>query len=166
MRAVPDTEPESRVEPDVEDDEPLRWWVIAAYMLTVVGGFALAVLFTVRWFADCDEGTGTGRTTSYAGDSARGTLCESAHGAAGLLVPGGWILGLALATLALARWGHGVVRTLLLAALLLTPAALPAAAFAGLGLSSKACVGEEREEFRAWVDEGSKGKPPYDCRTY
>jgi hypothetical protein len=163
---VPETEPESGVDLDLEDDEPLRWYVIAAFMLTVVAGFALAIWFTVGWFGDCDEGTGTGRTTSYAGDSARGTLCESAHGAAGLLVPGGWVVGLVLATLALTRWGPGLVRTVVLAVLLLTPAGLPAAAYAGLGLSSKDCTGDKLEDFGAWVDEGSKGTPPYDCRTF
>ena len=118
---------------DDEDDQPLRWYVIAAFMVTVVAGFGLAVLFTATWFTDCHEGTGTGTSTSFAGDSARGTLCESGHGAAGLLVPGGWLVGLALATFALTRWGGGGIKAVLLAALLLTPAALPAAAYAGLG---------------------------------
>ena len=109
--AVPETEPETDAEPrvdvDDEDDEPLRWYVIAAFMVLVVAGFGLAVLFTATWFADCHEGTGTGTSTSFAGDSARATLCESGHGAAGLLIPGGWLVGLALATFALTRWGGG-----------------------------------------------------------
>ena len=117
-----------------EDDQPLRWYVIAAFMVTVVAGFGLAVLLTATWFTDCHEGTGTGTSTSFAGDSTRGTLCESGHGAAGLLVPGGWLVGLALATFALTRWGGGGIKAVLLAVLLLTPAALPAAAYAGLGL--------------------------------
>jgi hypothetical protein len=164
--AVPETEPETRADLDLEDDEPLRWYVIAAYMLMVVAGFALGVLFTATWFTECDEGNSPGRSTSFAGDSARGTLCESAHGAAGLLVPGGWVVGLVLATLALTRWGHGLVRTVLLAVLMLAPAGLPAAAYAGLGLSSKDCAGDKLDDFRAWADEGSKGTPPYDCRTF
>lgn len=164
--AVPETEPETRLDEDVEDDQPLRWYVIAAFMVTVIAGFALGVLLTATWFTDCDEGTGTGTSTSFAGDSARATLCESGHGAAGLLVPGGWLVGLVLATFALTRWGSGVVRTVLLAALLLTPAALPAAAYAGLGLSSKDCTGDKREAYLAWVDDGSKGTPPYDCRKF
>ena len=162
----PETEPETRVDLDDEDDQPLRWYVIAAFMVTVVAGFGLGALLTVSWFTDCHEGAGTGTTTSFAGDSARGTLCESAHGAAGLLVPGGWLVGLALATFALTRWGGGGIRAVLLAVLLLTPAALPAAAYAGLGLSSMDCTGDKREAYRDWVDEGSKGTPPYDCRKF
>jgi hypothetical protein len=49
---------------------------------------------------------------------------------------------------------------------LLTPAALPAAAYAGLGRSGMDCTGDKREAFRAWVDDGSKGAPPYDCRKF
>ena len=67
----PETEPETRVDPEDEDDQPLRWYVIAAYMVTVVAGFGLAVLLTATWFTDCHEGTGTGTSTSFAGDSAR-----------------------------------------------------------------------------------------------
>jgi hypothetical protein len=32
---------------DPEDAEPLRWYVVAAYMTLVIAGFALAVWFTV-----------------------------------------------------------------------------------------------------------------------
>ena len=162
----PETEPETRVDLDDEEDQPLRWYVIAAFMVTVVAGFGLGVVLTVSWFSDCREGTGTGTTTSFAGDSARGTLCESAHGAAGLLVPGGWLVGLALATFALTRWGGGGIKAVLLSVLLLTPAALPVAAYAGLGRSGMDCTGDKREAFREWVDDGSKGTPPYDCRKF
>ncbi len=164
--AVPETRPETRVDLDDEDDRPLRWYVIAAFMVLVVAGFGLGVLFTTTWYADCHEGSGTGTSTSFAGDSARAGLCESGHGAAGLLVPAGWVVGLALATLALNRWGGGLVRAVLLGVLLLTPAALPAAAYAGLGLSSMDCTGDKRDAFRDWVDDGSKGTPPYDCRKF
>ena len=164
--AVPETEPETRPEEDVDDDEPLRWYVIAAFMVLVVAGFALAVLFTATWFRDCDAGTGTGTSTSFAGDSTRAALCESSHGAAGLLIPGGWLIGLALATLALTRWGGSGIKAVLLAALLLTPAALPAAAYAGLGRSGSDCTGEKLETYRTWVDEGAKGQAPYDCRKF
>ena len=164
--AVPETEPETRPDEYDEDDQPLRWYVIAAFMVTVVAGFGLGVLLTISWFSDCHEGTGTGTSTSFAGDSARATLCESGHGAAGLLVPSGWLVGLVLATFALTRWGSGVVKAVLLSALLLTPAALPAAAYAGLGLSSMDCTGDKREAYRTWVDDGSKGTPPYDCRKF
>ena len=170
--AVPETEPET--EPEIEtpadledeDDQPLRWYVIAAFMVMVVAGFGLAVLFTASWFSDCHDGTGTGTTTSYAGDSARATLCESGHGAAGLLVPGGWLVGLGLATFALTRWGAGGIKAVLLAVLLLTPAALPAAAYAGLGTSGMDCTGDKKDAYREWVDGGSKGTPPYDCRKF
>jgi hypothetical protein len=178
--AVPETEPETqpethvapetgaepRVDVDDEDDRPLGWFVIAAFMVTVVAGFGLGVVLTVSWFTDCDEGTGTGTTTSFAGDSARATLCESGHGAAGLLIPVGWLVGLTLATFALTRWGGGGIRAVLLTVLLLTPAALPAAAYAGLGRSDMDCTGDKQEVFRAWVDDGSKGTPPYDCRKF
>ena len=36
---------------DDEEDEPLRWYVMAAYMVAVVAGFALAVWLTVSWFS-------------------------------------------------------------------------------------------------------------------
>jgi hypothetical protein len=155
----------SAAEVEVDDDQPLRWYVVAAYMVLVIGGFALAVWFTAFWFSGCHDGTG--RTTSYAGDSSRGTLCHSAHGAAGLLVPGGWLAGLVLATLALSRWGGGSrLRALLLAVLFVAPAALPAAAYGGLGLSGTDCTGQKLDDFRAWVDDGSKGTAPYDCRKF
>jgi hypothetical protein len=146
------------------DDEPLRWYVVAAFMLAVVGGFALAVWLTAGWFGDCDR---TSREKAHvADDSLRATLCESGHGAAGLLVPGGWVLGLVLATIALLRWGGSRLRALVLAVLLLTPVALPAAAYAGLGRSSTGCTEDKLEKFEAWVDAGSRGAPPYDCRTF
>lgn len=150
----------------VEDDQPLRWYVVAAYMLTVIAGFALAVWFTVAWFSNCEDSGKTGRASSYAGDSMRDTLCHSGHGAAGLLVPGGWVLGLGLATLALLRWGGGRWRALLLSVFLVAPAVLPAAAYAGLGRSGTECTGDRLAAYRAWVDDGGEGAPPYDCRTY
>ncbi len=168
--AVPETDPEiapeTRLEEDIEDDQPLRWYAIAAFMVLVVAGFALAVLLTATWYSDCHEGKGTGTSTSFAGDSTRATLCESGHGAVGLLVPGGWVVGLALATFALTRWGGGGIKAVLLAALLLTPAALPAAAYAGLGRSGIDCTGDKLETYRSWADEGAKGQAPYDCRKY
>ncbi len=155
-------EPETEV--DLEDDEPLRWYVVAAYMVAVVAGFALAVWYTASWFGNCDEGR---RTSPYtAGDSLRGTLCDSGHGIAGLLVPGGWLLGLVLATIALARWGDGRARAALFGVLFLTPVALPPAAYAGLGLSSTDCSDEKMQAYREWVDDGGKGTAPYDCRTF
>jgi hypothetical protein len=155
-------------EDDVErdGDEPLRWYVVAAYMALVIAGFALAVWFTASWYGDCHANSSTGRATTYAGDSTRGALCSSAHGAAGLLVPVGWLVGLGLATLALARWGGSRVRALLLTLLFVTPALLPAAAYGGLGASGKECTGQKLEDYRAWVDDGSKGTAPYDCRTF
>jgi hypothetical protein len=162
-------EPLDDVEPDGDEpdgDEPLRWYVVAAYMALVIVGFALAVWFTVSWYGDCHANSSTGRATTYAGDSARGALCSSAHGVAGLLVPIGWLVGLGLATLALARWGGSRVRALLLALLFVAPALLPTAAYGGLGSSGKECTGQKLEDYRAWVDDGSKGTAPYDCRTF
>jgi hypothetical protein len=161
--AVPEV-PVETPDDEVDDEQPLRWYVIGAYMATVVAGFALAVLLTATWFTRCHDGTG--KSTSFAGDSMRGTLCESGHGAAGLLVPGGWLVGLALATLALARWGGGGLRAVLLVVLLLAPAALPAAAYGVLGRSGVDCTGQTLEDYRSWVDEGSLGSAPHDCRRF
>jgi hypothetical protein len=147
-------------------DEPLRWYVVAAFMVLVIAGFALAVWCTAAWYADCHDNAGTGRGASYAGDSMRGTLCRSGHGVAGALVPAGWLAGLALATLALARWGRGRLRTALLAALFLTPVVLPVVAYGGLGRSGADCTGEKLEAYRAWASDGSKGQAPYDCRRF
>jgi hypothetical protein len=149
---------------DTDYDAPLRWYVIAVFMAAVVAGFALTVWLTAAWFGDCD---GTSREQAHVADaSLRAGLCESGHGVAGLLVPGGWVLGLVLATFALARWGGGRARALVLALLFVTPLALPAAAYAGLGLSGTACTGDKLEAYQAWVDDGSRGEPPYACRTF
>jgi hypothetical protein len=169
--AVPDTEPETDAEPrvdvddeDDEDDEPLRWYVIAAFVAAVVAGFTIAIWCTALWFAHCDDGRHKAPYT--AGDSLRGTLCDSGHGVAGLLVPGGWLIGLVLATVALVRWGGSGLRAVLLGTLFLTPVALPPAVYAGLGLSSTRCSGGEQAAYEDWVDDGSKGTPPYDCRKF
>jgi hypothetical protein len=165
--AEPETDLDLTEGPDVEeDDEPLRWYVVAAYMVLVIAGFALAVWCTVHWYSDCHANSSTGRASTYAGDSARGTLCSSGHQAAGLLMPLGWILGVALATLALARWGGSRLRAVLLSILFLAPVALPAAAYAGLDSSGKDCTGQKLADYRAWVDAGSKGSAPYDCRKF
>jgi hypothetical protein len=165
--ADPETDLDRAQGPDVEeDDEPLRWYVVAAYMLLVIAGFALAVWFTVHWYGDCHANSSTGRASTYAGDSTRGTLCSSGHGAAGLLVPIGWIVGVGLATFALARWGGSRPRAVLLSLLFVAPVAFPAVAYAGLDTSEKDCTGQKLEAYRAWVDAGSKGSAPYDCRTF
>jgi hypothetical protein len=130
----------------------------------VVAGFALGVVCTLGWYNDCDEGRHV--SPFVAGDSMRGSLCGSGHGGAGLLVPGGWVLGLVLATLALARWGRGWRRAMLLGVLLLTPVVLPPAAYAGLSLSSTTCDENKLKAYDAWVEKGSKGTAPYDCRTF
>jgi hypothetical protein len=163
--AVPSSEPENETVTSVEvDDPPLRWYVIAAFMAAVVAGFAIAAWFTAAWFGSCDDGR---HTQPYvARDSLRGTLCDSGHGAAGLLIPGAWLLGVGLATFGLARWGGGRARTLLFAVLFVTPMALPPAAYATLRLSSTTCSDEKMQAYHAWVDDGSKGTPPYDCRTF
>ena len=86
----PETEPEIRVDVDDEDDaddQPLRWYVIAAFMLAVVAGFGLAVLLTGDLVQRLPRGHRHRQSTSFAGDSTRATLCESGHGAAGLLIP-------------------------------------------------------------------------------
>jgi hypothetical protein len=44
--------------------------------------------------------------------------------------------------------------------------ALPPAAYAGLRLSGTTCTGDKLEAYNEWVDDGSKGTAPYDCRTY
>jgi hypothetical protein len=154
------------VDVGIEGDEPLRWYVVAAYVVLVAVGFVITVWLTTTWFSDCSANSNTGRATTYAGDSPRGALCHSAHGAAGLLVPLGWLAGLGLATLALLRWGGGRLKALLLALLFVTPALLPAAAYGGLASSGKDCTGQKLEDYRAWVDAGSKGRAPYDCRTF
>jgi hypothetical protein len=156
----------SRAEAEIDDEEPLRWYVVVAYVVLVSVGFALAVWLTVGWFTSCSDSGKTGTDSSYAGDSMRGTLCSSGHHAFGLLVPAGWVVGLVLATFALLRWGGGRLRAVVLALLFVTPAALPAAAYAGLGRSGTQCTGHELAEYRAWVDAGSKGTAPYDCRTF
>jgi len=149
---------------DVEDDQPLRWYVIAAFMVLVVAGFAVAVVCTAGWYAECDDGRHTSPFT--ADDSLRGTLCDSGHGAAGLVIPGGWLLGLVLATFALVRWGAGGVRAVVLAALFLAPLALPPAAYAALRSSGTTCTGDKLEAYQEWVDAGGKGTAPYECRTF
>jgi hypothetical protein len=162
---MPEDQPEAEPpEDDDDEDLPLRWYVIAAYMVAVAAGFAVAVWYTVSWYSTCDDGRHS--SPFVAGDSVRGTLCNSGHQAAGLLVAGGWLVGLVLATLALARWGGGRVRAVLFAALFLSPVALPPAAYAGLRMSSPTCSGEKLEVYGAWVEAGSKGRPPYDCRTF
>ena len=148
------------------DDEPLRWYVVAAYMALVIAGFALAVWFTVSWYGDCHANGNTGRASTYAGDSPRDAVCHAGHGAAGLLVPAGWLAGLGLATFALVRWGGSRLRALLLALLFVTPAVLPAAAYGSLASSGQDCTGHKLEDYRAWVDAGSKGTAPYDCRKF
>jgi hypothetical protein len=156
----------TETEPELEDDEPLAWYVVTAFMVTVIAGFALMVWFTVQWYGDCHANSSTGRASSYAGASMRGTLCSSAHGGAGLLIPAAWLAGLGLATLALARWGGSRLTALVLAALFLAPVLLPPAAYAALNLSSKDCTGQQLADYRAWVDAGSKGRAPYDCRQF
>jgi hypothetical protein len=158
------TEAETRVEP--EDDEPLAWYVVAAYMVAVIAAFGLAVWLSVHWYGDCHANSSTGRATTYAEDSPRGTLCHAGHGGVGLLVPAGWLVGLGLATLALARWGGTRLRRSLLALLFLAPLVLPVAAYGALDRSSQDCTGHKLAAYRAWVDAGSKGKAPYDCRKF
>lgn len=159
--AVPD---ESLELPDEIDDPPLRWYVIAAFMILVIAGFALAAVLVTGWYSDCDEGR---RVSPFvAGDSLRGSLCGSGTLGAGLLIPVGWVVGLVLATVALARWGGGRLRVALLALLFVAPLALPPAAYVGLRSSSTTCSSDKQRDYEAWVDEGSKGRPPYDCRTF
>jgi len=82
------------------------------------------------------------------------------------VVPAGWVAGLGLATLALARWGGRVGRRVLLALLFLTPALLPAAAYGVLDRSGTACPDDKLRAYREWVAQGSTGRAPYDCRTF
>jgi len=149
---------------DVEDDESLRWYVVAAFVLAVVAGFGLAVWLVVDWAVSCskiDDGL-----SDVAGDSMRAGLCQDGHGVAALAVPAGWVLGLVLATVALLRWGGGLRGTVVLVLLFLAPSLLPAAAYAALDHSGTACSDDKLQAYRAWVDDGSKGTAPYDCRTF
>lgn len=154
---------ESEVEADPEDDEPLRWYAVVTFVLAIVGGFAVALWAFLRWTTTCDD---KGLGSAAAGDSTRAMLCESGHGAAVLVIPAAWVLGLALAAVALVRWGGGPLRALVCGLLLLAPAGLPAAAYGGLSLSSAACSEDELAAYREWVAAGSKERPPYDCRTF
>ena len=71
-----------------------------------------------------------------------------------------------LATVALVRWGGGRLRVLLCAVLLLSAAGLPPAVYAGLKRSGTECTGAKLAAYRTWVDDGSKGSAPYECRTF
>ena len=124
----------------------------------------MAVLLSVLWFATCgDHHPGS---TYVAGDSQRALACESGHGVAGALVAVGWIAGFALATYALVRWQRGRIARLLLSGLLMTPLALPALVFGGLSLTSSDCSGDKQRAYKEWVDDGSKGAAPYECRNF
>jgi hypothetical protein len=149
---------------DEDDELPLRWWVIAAFMTVAIGGFVVAVLLSVLWYATCgDHHPGS---VYVAGDSHRALACESGHGAAGALVGVGWVIGFLLATLALIRWRRGRLAHVVLSALLLTPLALPALAYGGLSLTSRDCSAEKQRAYEAWVEGGSKGTAPFNCRTF
>lgn len=148
--------------PEVEDDEPLRWYVIAAYVGLVGVGFVLAIWLTVVWYSDCEDGQKV--APFVAGDSTQGHLCDS-HATLGV-VPVAWLLGLALATFALVRWGGRRVWLLLCGVLLLTPALLPFAAYAAISHTGTTCTGAELDAYDAWAGKGSKGRAPYDCRTF
>jgi hypothetical protein len=161
---VAEAELDVELDADLDDERPLRWYLIAAFVLAVVAGFAAAVWFIITWGVGCskiDDGL-----SDVAGDSMRASLCQSGHGVAVLLVPAGWVLGLVLATAALMRWGGGLRGTVLLVLMLLMPALLPAAAYAGLHRASTSCSDDELAAYRQWVDAGSKGTAPYDCRTF
>jgi hypothetical protein len=163
VNRVPEDEPEP-LDVGEDDDLPLRWYVIAAFMIAVIAGFVGAVLLSVLWFATChDNHPGS---VYVAGDSRRAMVCESGHGVAGLLVAAGWVAGFALATYALVRWRRGRVARLLLSGLLVAPMALPVLAFGGLSLTSTECPGEKVRAYQEWVDQGSKGSPPFECRTF
>ncbi|QIG44738.1 hypothetical protein G5V58_19870 [Nocardioides anomalus] len=146
-----------------DDDAPLRWYAVTLFVLVVVAGFAVGLWCLAGWVQGC---TNKKLGSAVARDSPRGALCHSAHGAAVLVIPAGWLLGLGLACVALLRWGGGVLRAVLCGALLLTPVALPAAAYGGLRLSSTSCSDDELDAYRAWSDQGGRGTPPYDCRTF
>ena len=148
-----------------DDDElTLRWWVIATFMAVAIGGFVVAVLLSVSWYSSChDHHPGS---TYVAADSHRAFACESGHGAAGALVGAGWVIGFVLATVALVRWRRGRLAHVVLSVLLATPLALPALAFEGLSLTSRDCSPDKQRAYEAWVDGGSKGTAPFNCRTF
>jgi hypothetical protein len=151
------------VEYDEDDDEALRWYAIAAFVVAVVAGFAAGLYFFLSWTSTCaDKEIGT----TVAGDSTRAALCDSGHGAAVLVIPAAWLVGLGLASYALLKWGGGVRWAVLVAVLLLTPVALPAAAYGGLHLSGTSCSDDELAAYREWVDAGSKGTAPYRCSRF
>ena len=101
------------------------------------------------------------------GDSLRAVaLRVRARCGAGLLVPGGLGPRPRLATLALTRWGGGRLGRCCSALLFVTPLALPAGGVRRAGPVEHDCSGDKLEAFAAWADDGSKGQPPYDCRTF
>ena len=158
----PVAEPET--DADLEDDESLRWYVVAGFVLAVVAGFAVVVWCFLNWVGGCPSSGG--KDVNIAGDSMRASLCQDGHGIAAAVIPLGWVVGLVLATTALVRWGGGLRGTVLLVLLFLTPSLLPAAAYAGLSRSSTECPDDKLAAYREWADAGSEGQPPYDCRTF
>lgn len=143
-------------------DDGLRWYVLVPYVAVIVAGFATALWGAVGWVASCDD-KGLG---GAAGDSTRVRLCESAGGLLPGLVPVAWVVGLVLATLALVRWEGGLRATVLLVVAFVAPVALPAAAYAGFERSSTSCSDDDLAAYREWVDAGSTGQAPVDCRTF
>jgi hypothetical protein len=75
-----------------------------------------------------------------------------------------WVIGLVLATVALARWGRA--RAVLLGALFATPLVLPVAAYGATGLTSTTCPDDKLRAYREFADSGEQGSAPYDCRTF
>jgi hypothetical protein len=127
-------------------------------LLALIGGFVMI------W--NC--GSGDGGVPYVSPNSPQADVCSATSD--GLLVAAIGIVaaaGLAVAAVYAGRaWIAGARRVLLFVLLAIGAALAPMAILWVANAPSNTCVGEDKEAYDAWVDDGGHGSPPVDCAIY
>jgi hypothetical protein len=139
--------------------------ITLASVAGVIGGLvALVGGFVMIW--NCSSGDGGVPYVSP--NSPQADVC-SATGDGLVVVALGIVAaaGLAVAAVYAGRaWIARARRALPFVALVLGAALAPMALLWIANAPSNTCVGDDKEAYDAWVEEGGEGSPPVDCATY
>jgi hypothetical protein len=144
-----------------------RPWLVI--MLAAIGGVAGGLLALIGGFITAYNcSSGDGGVPYVSPESPQSGVCSATGDGLILVVLGiAAAAGIAVAAYYVGRaWLRGSKPVILFLALVAGTVVAPIAILWIANAPSNGCTGEKEEAYEAWVDDGGRGEPPYDCQIY
>ena len=142
------------------------WFVVTLVSLAGVAGGFIGLVGGFISATNCSSGDGGVPYVSP--ESPQSGVCSATGDGLFLIVLGiAAAAGIAVAAYHAGRsWLHGSRPAILFVALVAGAVVAPLAILWIANAPDNGCTGEKEEAYDAWVEEGARGEPPYDCQIY